>query len=55
MVSAKEKNLSVLIKKKAHELGFDLCGIAQARILDRKWGSTEKMVRSRDERRNVLA
>jgi len=35
MASEKEKNLSVLIKKKAHELGFDLCGIAPARILEK--------------------
>ena len=33
MKSAENKNLSVLIKEKARELGFDLCGIAKARAL----------------------
>jgi len=33
MTVSADKNLSVLIKDKAHELGFDLCGIAQSRPL----------------------
>jgi epoxyqueuosine reductase len=33
MITSSKKNLTVLIKDKAHELGFDLCGIAKARIL----------------------
>jgi epoxyqueuosine reductase len=43
MASVKEKNLSVLIKNKASELGFDLCGVAPVKILEkngeviRKW------------------
>jgi epoxyqueuosine reductase len=33
MTTSAVKNLSMLIKKKAHELGFDLCGIAPSGIL----------------------
>jgi epoxyqueuosine reductase len=33
MTTSADKTLSVLIKDKAHELGFDLCGIAQSRPL----------------------
>lgn len=33
MTTSADINLSVLIKDKAHELGFDLCGIAQSRSL----------------------
>ncbi len=33
MTTSTDINLSVLIKDKAHELGFDLCGIAQSRSL----------------------
>lgn len=33
MTTSAVTNLSVLIKDKAHELGFDLCGIAQSRPL----------------------
>lgn len=31
MKASEEKTLSILIKKKAHELGFDICGIAHSR------------------------
>jgi len=33
MVTSEDVNLSVIIKNKAYELGFDLCGIAQSRPL----------------------
>jgi epoxyqueuosine reductase len=33
MTTSADKTLSVLIKEKAHELGFDLCGIARSRPL----------------------
>ena len=33
MTTSAGKNLSLLIKEKAYELGFDLCGIAHSRIL----------------------
>jgi epoxyqueuosine reductase len=37
-----ETNLSVLIKEKSRELGFDLCGIAKARILSENGKILEK-------------
>ena len=33
MELAKDKNLSALIKEKASELGFDLCGVARTKVL----------------------
>ena len=33
MTNSADKTLSVLIKEKAHDLGFDLCGIAPSKIL----------------------
>jgi epoxyqueuosine reductase len=33
MTGSADKSLSVLIKEKAYDLGFDLCGIAQSKIL----------------------
>ena len=46
MTTSADKSLSVLIKQKAFELGFDLCGFAPARSLDEhrailaKWSHT---------------
>jgi len=46
MNTSAEKPLSVLIKEKAHDLGFDLCGIAPSKILKehepiiKKWCSS---------------
>jgi epoxyqueuosine reductase len=42
MSSATEKNLSVLIKEKASDLGFDLCGIAPSRSLLEREGILQK-------------
>ena len=42
MASAPEKNLSVLIKEKATDLGFDLCGIASSRSLSEREGILQK-------------
>jgi epoxyqueuosine reductase len=42
MSSASEKNLSVLIKEKASDLGFDLCGIALSRSLIEREGILQK-------------
>jgi len=36
MVTSANKNLSVLIKEKAHSLGFDICGIASSRALNER-------------------
>jgi epoxyqueuosine reductase len=38
MNASADKTLSVLIKEKAHELGFDLCGIARSRSLTEREG-----------------
>jgi len=42
MSSAREKDLSVLIKEKAYDLGFDLCGIAASRSLLEREGILQK-------------
>ena len=34
MIASDDKSLSLLIREKAHDLGFDLCGIAPSRILN---------------------
>ena len=44
MTNSPEHNLSVSIKQKIHELGFDLCGIAKARALDEYGPFIEKWV-----------
>lgn len=36
MTASGDKNLSLLIKAKAHEIGFDLCGIAASRSLSER-------------------
>src|SRR5665648_411846 len=47
MTTSADKTLSVLIKEKAHDLCFDLCGIAPSKILKdhepilRNWCSSE--------------